>query len=375
MLLYDEIWCSPPLADNQGSFLESQGLTEADLLAMVDAGRLKFVTTQPEERLDIPFLEAVFEHKAKAVLGRRTTAALLVADIVQTAELSLLNDPSLFPALGQLSREFALETGVEPNDLLHSLLWPLMGRRGGLQGLLDRGSKGGPALSLAKVIAALIKAKGGVDVELEALLFSEAVHIGHTLNATIFGPLNERKSYHLLKSSIGHLLNFHRNFNREFAVPWASNERRRADGLKILPPVPLFEFDRKIPIQEIIADSTLGSTRAKGRSLYARLAELPPEARQEEIDNLESALREQARRKSGTMVDVDALGAVASLFTGVFLPPLALVKKVTEKLRQKPQIDQMITQLESTFNIGKGNQELDFLSRINRVATFRRERV
>lgn len=132
LLLYDEIWCSPPLAHSLGPFLESQGLTKDDLLAMVDAGRLRFVTTQPEERLDIPFLEAVFEHSAEAILGRRTTAALLVADIGQTAELSLLNDPSLFPVLGQLAREFAPKIGVEPNDLLRSFLWPLMGRRSGL---------------------------------------------------------------------------------------------------------------------------------------------------------------------------------------------------------------------------------------------------
>ena len=168
LLLYDEVWCSPPFAHSQGTFLERQGLTEADLLTMVDAGRLRFVTTQPEERLDIPFLEAVFEHSAKAILGRRTTAALLVADVAQTAELSLLNDPSLFPALGQLAELLAHETGVEPDDLLRSLLWPLMGRRSSLQGLLYRGSKGGPALSLAKVIADHTKAKGGVDIALEA---------------------------------------------------------------------------------------------------------------------------------------------------------------------------------------------------------------
>ena len=378
LLLYDEIWCSPPFAHSQGTFLESQGLKKDDLLALVDAGRLKFVTTQPEERLDISFLEAVFEHNAEAILGRRTTAALLAADIAQTAELSLLNNPSLFPALGQLARELAPETGVEPNDLLRSFLWPLMGRRGGLQGLLDRGSKGGPALSLAKLIADRIKAEFKIDVEFEALVLSEAVHIGHTLNATIFGPLNEPKPYHLLKSSIGHYLNFHRNFNHKSARSWARNELRRANGLEMLPAVPLFEFDRSIPIQEIITDSALGSTRTKGRSLYARLVELPHEARQEEIENLVSALRKQARRKSGTVVDFEGLETVSSIFLDLL--PLTglrrLGKQATEKLRRRsPQIDQMIAQLESTFNVVGGNQELDFISRISRVASFRRERV
>ena len=88
LLLYDEIWCSLPLADLEDSFLEKQALSRDDLLTMVDAGRLKFVTTQPEERLDIPLLEAVHEHDASAILGRRTTAALLVADVAYTAEQS-----------------------------------------------------------------------------------------------------------------------------------------------------------------------------------------------------------------------------------------------------------------------------------------------
>ena len=220
-------------------------------------------------------------------------------------------------------------------------------------------------------------------------MLSEAVHIGHTLNATIFGPLNEPDSFHLLKSAIGrllnfhkNLLNFHKNFNRKFAASWARNEQRRTNGVEILPPVPLFEFDRKIPIQEIIDDSALVSTRTKGRSLYARLAELPPEERQKEIDKLESTLRQKARRKLGTVIDFDTVetsAAVSSLFLDFIFPPLAglmhLSKQVTEKLRHIPQIDQMIAQLESTFNVVGGNQELDFLSRINRVATFRREHV
>ena len=205
-------------------------------------------------------------------------------------------------------------------------------------------------------------------------MFSETVHIGHTLNATIFGPLNEPKSYHLLKSSIGHLLNFYRSFKPNSAASWVRNEQRRADGLEILPPVPLFEFNPSIPIQEIIAASTLGSTRTKGRSLYARLAKLPHEARQEEIDRLEAEYRKQEYQKSGITL-VDTLETVASPLLGCFSLLLTpVVKKGVKKGRHIPQIDQMIEQLKSTFNVG-GNQELDFLSRISRVATFRRERI
>ncbi len=380
LLLYDEIWCSPPLAGWQRAFLERQGLTEEDLLLIVDAGRLRFVTTQPEERLNFPFLETVFEHDVDAILGRRTTAALLVADVAHIAELSYLNDPSLMLPLRLLADELSVTLGVAADDLLRSFLWPFASRRGSLQGLLDQGSKGGPAIELAQVIAARVKAEVGVDVELEALVLSETVHIGHALNATIFGPLDEPVSYRLLKTEIGRHLNFHRHFNYEFVASWIENELRRASGSRILPPLPLFEFDKKIPIQEILADSSLGSTRAKGRSLYGRLVELPPEERQQEIDNLEAALRSQGRRKSGTLVDFDALDtgcAVASLLLDFVFPPLAGVKnfgtRLGGRLRRIDRIDRLVTHLEK---IRSGHrQDLDFLSRISRVATFRRDRV
>lgn len=382
LLLYDEIWCSPPLAESQRAFFEGQGLTEADLLQMVDAGRLKFVTTQPEERLNVPFLEAVFEHDGDAILGRRTTAALLVADMAQIAELSYLNDPSLISTFQVLADELSASFGVEADDFLRTFLWPFASRRGGLHGLLDRGSKGGPAMELAKVIAGRINAEVGVDVELEAVLLSEPVHIGHALNATIFGPLDEPHGYHFLKSAIGRHLSFHRCFNRDLVGSWVDNELRRASGSKILPPLPLFEFDRKIPIHEILDDTKLASTRAKGRGLYSRLVELPPEERQREIDDLVSMLRRKARRKSGTLVDLDLADtglATAGLLLDFVFPPLAALRnfgpKFIERLRRIKKVDQLVAHLEDILSRDGRNQELDFISRISRVAHFRRDRV
>lgn len=81
LLMYDEIWCSLPLAEKQLDFLAIQGLTKADLLEMVSAGRLRMLSTQPEERLDVRFLEEAYERNPHAVFGRRTTASLLLANV------------------------------------------------------------------------------------------------------------------------------------------------------------------------------------------------------------------------------------------------------------------------------------------------------
>ena len=93
LLLYDEIWCSLPLAEFHQQFLANQGLSERDLLEMVDAGRIRFVTIQPEERLHVPFLQQVLERNQNAVMGRRTTAAMILCDVVATANNSILRDP------------------------------------------------------------------------------------------------------------------------------------------------------------------------------------------------------------------------------------------------------------------------------------------
>ena len=382
LLFYDEIWCSLPLAESHEDFFRAQALSEDDLVAMVDAGRLKFLTTQPEERLQIRFLERVYEHNHEAILGRRTTAALLVADVASVAESSLLNDSGIFAAMGVLTDELSSVLRVKKEDLLRSFLWPMASRRGSLHGLLDSGSKGGPALDLAKAVAALVKTRTGVDIELEALVLSEAVHLGHALEGTILGPLEEPNSYHLLREIIGRHLNFHKYFNQESVGVWAKNETRRIAGSRILPAIPMFEFDPKIPIGEFLADTSLGSTREKGRCLYARLAALPRDSLQEEIDVLESKLRTIIRRKTGTMVDLDTLDAsvaTGSIFLDFVFPPLTslcrLSGSVIQRLRKKKKVDDMVMSLEDSLVRFGHSQELDFLSRVNRVATFRRERV
>ena len=382
LLFYDEVWCSPPPASRQDLFLERQALRKVDLLDMVDAGRLRFVTTQPEEGLDISFLEAVHEHSPTAILGRRTTAALLVADVAQTAETSILNDPSLYPALRQASEIVANEINVGCNELLRTLLWPFVGRRRALQGLLDRGTKGGPILSLANQIATFIEEKFGTNVEMETLLLSEVVHIGHALNATVFGPMDEPAFYHRLKSIIARHLNFHRSFNPQLAASWIENEIRSASGVELLPPVQLFEFERSLPIQEILSDTSWSSTRTRGRGLYSRLVNLSVDERQAEIERLQAELRLRVRNKAKGVLLLDSYGytGLALDWTlGYVLPSVATwisgAKKIAEKLRRIREIDKMIDRMDEIIWKSEDRQELDFLSRVNRVARLKVDRV
>ena len=380
LLLYDEVWCSPPLAEYEEDVLRRQELELGDLLQVVESGRLRFVTTQPEERLNCRFLSEVKERRPDAILGRRTTAALLLSDLVNTAESSLLNDESLLVPMQKVAETLADQLGITPNELLGCFLWPLASRRDALQGLLRLGTKGGPIFSLASTIAAQLQAKFDSDVLLETMMLSEQVHVAHAIDATSFGTIDEPSVYHALKSVVSVHLNFHRCFNPSLVESWMDNETRDTNRDPIVPAVPLFEFETAIPIGEILKDTVLRSTRAEGRGLYARLVELAPEERQAEIDQLSLALRASTRTSNSSIVlDVANIGtSVVGLF-GVPFPPIfglgKVVRPTLERLRRIPVVDDMISRLEEKINRSSRKQEIDFLSRINRVATFRAKRV
>ena len=270
LLLYDEVWCSPPLAECEEDFLRRQELQLGDLLQVVESGRLRFVTTQPEERLNCRFLSEVNERRPDAILGRRTTAALLLSDS--------------------------------------------------------------------------------------------------------FGTIDEPPLFHALKSVVSKHLNFHCCFNLSLAESWMDNETRDVNRDALVPAVPLLEFEAAIPIGEILEDTAQRSTRAKGRGLYARLIELAPEERQAEIDQLSFALRASTRTSKSIVLDVVNIGTLVAGLFGVPFPPvfgLGTVGRPTlERLRRIRVVDDMILRLEEKIRRSSRKQEIDFLSRINRVATF-----
>ena len=383
LLLYDEVWCSLPLQEKHQQFLDQQSLTEEDLLTAVELGRLRFVSTQPEERLQLPFLERICERKPTAIFGRRTTAGLLVADVVRTADASFLRGQLQFAsALVELAHLVSDIEGVPLRKVIGGFLWPLASRRGALQGLLERGSKSGPIMGLSELLSARLQARTGLDVELETLVFGESVHIAHALNATFFGPLTEPAGFTQLKYWIGRHLNFHSSFNEQRCASWLANERSITSEEEAIPTVPLFEFDKAVPMHEILEDSALSSVRFKGRGLYTRLAKMSPSERRTEIEQLSTMLRTMARRSSNQEIALDAVDVGMSamdLLIGLFVPPLSAIgrfsKPLLERARKKKNIDSMVMKVENQMRNSKARGELEFLSRISRVATFRVERV
>jgi hypothetical protein len=377
LALYDTVYFSPPLQEGHQKFLDSQALTEADLLVLIETGRLKILQTQAEERLNIPFLSAAAERSAAGIIGRRSAAALLIADIVHMSDNYRLSDPSHYAAVGELSRALAEKSGLSANKLLQFILWPIEARRAATWPLLDRGSKGVPPIGVGSHFASFVKKLTGKDLELEFLMSSEKVHLAHAINATVFPMREEPEGLHGLAKMMGDALNFYRSFNTELVASWVGNVERKERRKVLLPPLPIFEFDATVPIAEVLAATARPVMRNRGRALFGRLADMTEEARSAEIKDLNTQLRRFG--KPAGMFSLDTLDTALSVVApaaGFPYPPLGGLAKLASQLlafgKRYPPVDSFFERLRVELSPnGVKKRELEFLSQIDRVASLK----
>lgn len=382
ILLYDTIYLTPPLFDSEHcSFWDDQHVNQDDILELIEAGRVRLILKQPEERTDPKFLSAAYERSPSAVIGRLTAAAIFASDIVQMADSYVLAQPELKPLVGELSKLLAAENNLSLETMSQLLLWPLHARRYCLQGLMNQGLMGFSNVSQGKILAEEIKASIGKDLELEALFTSDEVHIAHALNATLIPPLQEMSGWILPRRIVGDRLNFYRGFTKETASIWAENERRKISHSRILPPLPLFNFEKRAPIGDLIAVTAQSSTRRKGRALVTRLSELQSEEREAEIERIAQEFYELGIQKTRRNLRVDFASdsfdlIVEALNTSVFPVKSAwsFLTRCFEFSRRIPSLDTLADTIEVSINSKLGrNSDLDFLSKVSRVAEIRDE--
>lgn len=387
LLMYDTVYCALPLAENHESFLVHQGLNDDDLVMMAAKGRLRAISLQPEERLRVNLLERLAEAKSGAILGRRKTAALLLSDLVRTANEYVFTKPELAPEVQKLAQEMR-NSDVEARNRLDLLLWPVVALRRSLGNVHDRGSKGFPAIGMASIMAETLKGLGRGDqfsnLKFLTYALSERVHVAHALDATALPGLKESSMSLALMNLQGDLLNFYRSCNGRLASAWIGDLRRKAERRPAMPVVPMFDFPTGIPVSEVLNVSCLQSTRSQGLALMDRLAGLPEVERQAEIERLDDALRLKRVAAGGRILSVESFDealSLASLVVNSLSPPpilaaLGLGKKLMGLARHSKTVDILMQAMEKEIaqSLGK-TQDLTFLSRVDRVGRLRRRTV
>lgn len=126
----------------------------------------------------------------------------------------------------------------------------------------------------------------------------------------------------------------------------------------------------------------LSSTRDKGQALFGRLAALSDEQRPAEIARLDAELRKRLRASESmiSFENADTLASIGGLIFQVAYPPLAglcaIGNQLKEAARKIPAVDRLIYDIEKDlFSTFDKSLEIDFLSRIDRVATFKKNRI
>lgn len=380
VLCYDTIFVSPPLVEaGMPSFWDTQAITRDDVLELISSDRLKLVLKQPEERTDPDFLRAAYETNPTGIIGRRKAAALIAADLIQTADEYRLNQDGIAEHVPELARLLASRLHVPEGEIIQFLLWPNAARRSCLLPLMSSGLMALGAFGQGKLLGQQLERITKRDLQLEALVTTDGVHIAHALNSTFIPPLQDIDGWLGPRRAVGDRLNFYRSFNTRIAAAWAASERKREEGIRVLPPIPLFEFDRHAKLSDLVARTSYQSTRRKGRGLVSRLSDLPEDERQTEMDRLAGELYEYGIRKERRAMVFDSIDNAKELgffVADVTLFPVrsawGLVKTILDVGRRIPAIDNFIDDIEHDLTPKQfQNDDLDFLSKIERVAQIR----
>lgn len=233
---------------------------------------------------------------------------------------------------------------------------------------MQRGLMGIAAFGQGSILAAQLKAQSGRDLDLEAQVTSDEVHVAHALNATLIPPVEEMNGWIGPRRLVGDRLNFYRSFNGRIAAAWAVNERRKEQRVRVLPPLPLFEFERHAPIEDLVAATSRGSTRRRGRALVNRLAELPVEEREQEVERLARELYELGARRGRRSFAIDTANDIAEV-AGFLMTPIKgvwnLLGLCLDLARRIPALDALADAVDQDLSEKVGrNTDLDFLSKV-----------
>lgn len=378
LLCYDTIILHLPLKEEAQNFRDKQRISDDDLATLAQSGRLRVIMQQAEEFLDWNMIDAILEASPKAIIGRRHASALIAADLVETSQHYLLSKSEALPFLQSFANDMDQNPYHNPKMALKTILWPISALQNSFESLSARGPMGVSNFNIGNDFGEIIKEVTGQDVRLEAMMFGTSVHMAHAFNATYIPPLNNIAGWHEVMRHIGEWMNFYRNFNSKIAPAWIGNQQRRSAGVEIMPAIPMFNFERHAGISDILDFTRVPSLRNKGRALISRLADLPIALREEEIDRLtkellERDIRHDRRKMKFDLAKISGEMAVAKLNISIPLigTILTFIMKNLDRFRGNPVFDSFLESIEDGMpRKFQQNHDLDFLSKIYRVAKF-----
>lgn len=376
LLLYDIVYCVLPLAENMGTFLHDQKISKAEILHLVERGRLIILNMQPESRLDYGFLNEAFQTNSTAVVSRRALSALCAIDLVAMNKSYLFSNPELSKLLFPLMQEIATITGKDINTVSNFLLWPKQALRASLDTLNEAGPMGISRYGVNKPIIEGLPSKNKEEIEFEFIVNSDQIHLAHALDATYFPFFISGQQYsdHPYALIMGNMLNFFKTTNLEnlgniFDSEYIQHRKNLSIDL-----ISSFDVNDYIPIHDFEDEISSSVIRSGMNSLFSELSLLEIDERNKRISIYNTEVEKALSKKNVTkhLLDLGEDGL------GMVIPLLGSVKKLstlgTKKAMQKFPAFQSLSEFieDKTGSKDQEQRNVSILTQINRVARLKR---
>lgn len=371
LLLYDIVYCILPLAWNMNDFLEKQKITRDEILYLIEKGRLKIITTQPEARLDYGFLNEAYQTNNSAIVSRRALAALSAIDLVEMNNQYILNDPSFDKLLYPLMKEISIITGQDINLVSNFLLWPKMALRKSFDSLNEAGPMGISHYGVNNITTSILlkelEKEKRKAIEFEFHIHSDTIHLAHALDATYFPFYQKEYSDHLYTSTMGNMLTFYKTLNFQNLNSLENNPTLDA--------ISIFEINNFLTIKEFEEEIGSSVIRAGMNSLFSELAQLKDNERSDRIRDYNKKVEKYLQKNKHTSLALD----LAKDTIGAIIPALGTIEKSlkfgVKKLMYKFPTIQHFSEIieDKTLSQDTQKRHTSILTQVNRVARLKKQ--
>ena len=366
LLLYDEIYITPPFDDGMNNFFANQHINRNDLMTLVEQKRLNFILTNYEERYNTALLKDVYCIRKDAVVGRRRTDALLAAFITELDNIHRENNPRLDEWIHDLLFDRHKQPSKEIDATLKIMQWPTRAKSMAIRSFTTEGpiSIEGFGVHNTFTFPPVEETDKIEDMKLGVAFHALSPHIASALEATycpIIGDYSETDT--MVSNMIGNLFKFYRCGSNAFLL----RDKISNQSLEIK----LLDISTDIDIVGLSEQSAKIGTTKMFRDILKKIYSLSAAEQEEAIATYNNILWEWSLKRKQSKVNPWSIGIdICALMLGfctemsIIMGLMVLVKDA--KLIRKLTLDDDLKEvLEKYNNIPFTIDELHLLDRFS----------
>lgn len=389
LLMYDTIYITLPIKD-KNELLFNKSFTKENLFYLIEKNRLKIINIQPEERLNTDILKEAYQIKPNSVVNRRALSLLSVADLYEINKNSVFNDIEVQNSLYEIAQKLSKKYNFEIKEVMDFINWPKQALRESFERFNTNGTWAYGYIGVNKILESSFNKILKRDLSLEFTMTAQNIHLANALGATLFPSFiydkngNPQSFEGPYANVVGNLLNFYKYANKQTLNSFNDIEDFKLNKEPLIYPIEIFGVDTLIPIEEFEQYTSSSAIRNGLNVLFNRLANIPIEKRQKEIETYNNKIIEYQsinKRKLLLSEGINDIigGVIPSILSGNIIPLIIfgifnsnVFKGIISRSDFFKEVEHSVNDLNNYIDAKQGKlSDIDILSQISRVAKLR----